>query len=689
MKWLFIILLLVVPIFFFAFPVEAQQIQGGSIGFSPNQIPWMNASYVNGVWSFGSKVNVSISFRRGGLQTAFEAFTRSAGAAKFVEVMLREKDRIHWGLNITNLPLGLANQLDEVQFKFETKEKIEFSSFLDDVSGLNISDFSIPTLNLGFRFDDLQTAGFDLNISSSLEVSVLKVKGKTSLLLDPITYSSNVITVTGYVSGTTPWAFNDLWNGDKAGLLNLTYRSTLTGTDANAVALTTNARPTDLYVLGGVANDLYVNVTSFLGLTSAIIQLNGTDSIGGVQTEDLAVVMSGVVYATKYFHTVITSQVTAFVGIGNFSYAVTQGQWGVVWKQATTQYTFDAKVVIGDNVISTFFTDTNKQIKWNNGVATGAGGYVFWVRGRATLTLGQLDDLTTKTTSRGCQITIEDTSYDGVRVINSYETNAVAYCYDCTFQHISTSLVGSVAYPTRLWNCLLVNCYAGFSISTSNFNNLIIYSTSNALTRVSARMNRITVMGCTNAVYTDSFADPSLSVSDLYVRQATRVFDIGVDVRVYNGYLINVDSNTWNCRFNAASVNIVIYRQYTFDLKVSYPNDTAYENSNVTLFNNVGAIVFTALTNSSGLIATQTVSRGFYNQTGGNTLYDYAPFTLNITSSYGNYSKVFTLTEKTDWEIALTVTAGEDTTWYLAAGFILAFALCLSLGIVLVKKRRN
>jgi hypothetical protein len=133
-------------------------------------------------------------------------------------------------------------------------------------------------------------------------------------------------------------------------------------------------------------------------------------------------------------------------------------------------------------------------------------------------------------------------------------------------------------------------------------------------------------------------------------------------------YLVNPDFDAWTFTW---SLTGNVYRQYTFDLKVSYPNDTAFENANVTLFNNVGTVVFTALTNSSGMVATQTVSRGFYNQTGGNTLYDYAPFTLNITSSYANYSKAFTLTEKTDWEIALTQSASSSASsfWKILALF--------------------
>jgi hypothetical protein len=67
-------------------------------------------------------------------------------------------------------------------------------------------------------------------------------------------------------------------------------------------------------------------------------------------------------------------------------------------------------------------------------------------------------------------------------------------------------------------------------------------------------------------------------------------------------------------------------------------------------------ITFNATTSHSenGNIATQTVSRGYYDQAHGNTLQDYGPHTLTIIKAgYQNYIKKLTLSAKTAWEVKL------------------------------------
>jgi hypothetical protein len=56
----------------------------------------------------------------------------------------------------------------------------------------------------------------------------------------------------------------------------------------------------------------------------------------------------------------------------------------------------------------------------------------------------------------------------------------------------------------------------------------------------------------------------------------------------------------------------------------------------------------------NGNIATQTVSRGYYDQPHGNTLQDYGPHTLTIIKAgYQTYIRKFTLMAGTAWEVKL------------------------------------
>lgn len=114
-------------------------------------------------------------------------------------------------------------------------------------------------------------------------------------------YSSatNTITVTGGTSGS-PITFNDLWTQDKAGTLTLESRTGVSTTDESPVALDYNLRPTDYYVEGGSANDFYITVSAWSGLTDATIMLIGTNTAGTSQNENFTVTGNGASYATKY-----------------------------------------------------------------------------------------------------------------------------------------------------------------------------------------------------------------------------------------------------------------------------------------------------------------------------------------------------------------------------------------------------
>ena len=222
-----------------------------------------------------------------------------------------------------------------------------------------------------------------------------------------VTYSpsDNKITVTGY-SETTPCNFTDIYNADKAGTLSLHARTGITGTDGSAVATDRAERPADYVVLGGASNDLYITIANW-NATTATIRITGTDRAGNAQTEDIVVNANGNFYTTKLFKTITHTQVTAFTGT-SFDYDLTQGQWGVVWKQSSVQFLLDTSIWIGDGSTDTWFHDTNKQITISEDVESGDP---FRIRTKARVWFGELVDSDLKTTKNGCQFIVLKTDW--------------------------------------------------------------------------------------------------------------------------------------------------------------------------------------------------------------------------------------------------------------------------------------
>jgi hypothetical protein len=466
-------------------------------------------------------------------------------------------------------------------------------------------------------------------------------------------YATNIITVVGGTS-VYPVCFTDIWMADKAGWVPLQTSRGVTGTDGSPVALTYNLRPTDYYVLGGpVAYNLGISVTTWTSMTSSTIRLIGTDPSGYAQTEDIAVIGTGGYYATKYFHTLTSSQVIAFSGSGGYYYSVSQGQWGVVWKTGVSEFAFDAKLYIGDGSSATYFADKDKMVVFNTGIATASYQSIFYGAAGSTITLGQLDDAAAKSTSHGCVIQMLEASY-----YNSQFWGAGTLClYSCTLMGywngaiLGQPILYGLTATSKVYNCLF-DCFTlQTALPGSEVNNLIVTGGKYAVTACRGTMNDIRCSTQDYALYvTTNYAT---SISNVVVRDAT-IASIYANAITTDKYLINVDADAWTFQW-AGTSTAKIYRQYTFDLKVTDKANNNLSGANVTLKDKNSNTVFSVLTDASGNIATQTVSRGFYNQTYLSTLQDLSPHTLTITKTgYTAFTQVFTLTGKTSWQISLS-----------------------------------
>jgi hypothetical protein len=388
-------------------------------------------------------------------------------------------------------------------------------------------------------------------------------------------------------------------------------------------------------------------------MTAATIQLTGTDSAGNAQTEDIDVSAgNGTYYATKYFKTLTKSQVTVFTksDSGSFSYVVTQGQWGVVWKQATNQFAFNCKLLIGDYSATTWLVDINKEVIFSSTSVT-SGGRLIEVAANAHFRLGVLEDAANKITSQGCTIISLESIYHKI-IMNYYATTTVELysssfydpntpsgdapfniesggglkVYHCILSHIHFAY----CYNAELYDNYVSGDYAGVEICTGTFD-------ANTL-----EANQYGIVGFSSYGFT--FSNGKIQGSTI---ADIRPYQITVDL-----YLVNVES-VWTFAWVPTST-AKVYRQYEFDLAVTDVAGAAIASATVTLKDKDGNVVFTTTTDALGVIATQTVSRGYYNQANGNTLQEYSPHTLTISKAgYVTYTEIFTLSAKTAWTISL------------------------------------
>jgi len=348
--------------------------------------------------------------------------------------------------------------------------------------------------------------------------------------------------------------------------------------------------------------------------------------------------------------TIISGSTNSFNDIYNADVA---GGWGVVTIQGTSQYYSTAKIVIGDGTTATTFLDSNKQIVFYGAGSAGGSNWID-VKAAATVTFGVLVDATSCATTSGIAFLFQFTS--NFAYLNA-DTNAVCDLYSCSFSGVGGCISRMKGNGIRrIWNFIGNTFYLGqISSATSDFYNIYFtaYTGGYGLyaSPLTATMNKITVRGAPAYI---AWLSTSTVISNLDGAGATtKTFDVG-GVSAYTHYLINPVITTWTFNWAAGS-DTKVYRQYLFDLKVTDKDGTAIDTAAVTLKDKDGNVVFNVNTAADGTIAQQTVSRGWYQKTTGDTLNEYSPHNLTIVkANYQTYDQDFTLDEVTDWEIALS-----------------------------------
>jgi len=344
------------------------------------------------------------------------------------------------------------------------------------------------------------------------------------------------------------------------------------------------------------------------------------------------------------------------------------GGWGVVWNREN-QFVFDAELYIGDGENQTWFADTNKQVFFSD-MANDA----FDVENNGHFRSGTLLDESRKITSDGCSFYIEaglciysfvgsdvkfyDTKFvDVTGGASLFEVEGNMTLYSCAISNFDTFTVYDTA-TLNVWNTLFQN-FGGYGLDLS----------------ASVTLEKVTFL----KTWVHIFFSESGTVRDLYGRNATYTSIVMANSVSDDCYLINADLDIWDVTCDPSPYRV--FRQYEFSLNVTDSSGVPIEGANVTVSHYGQGYTqdFSVLTASNGSFSTKTLTMGFYNQTGANTIYNYNPHQISIThEDYDTKTFNFTLTEKTKWIINLEQKASFSLGFML--GFIL-FMVALVLGL--------
>lgn len=357
------------------------------------------------------------------------------------------------------------------------------------------------------------------------------------------------------------------------------------------------------------------------------------------------------------------------------------GGWGQVTMLGSNQFYFDCRIMIGNAVNATYFADTKKMIQFAVGAVY--NNYVFVVQPLGEVTLGTGDNVN-KIGKDGCSFVHLATS--GTYRFGSIappEDSSHVYLYGCTFWTLG---VGLELRADKIYNCELHNAvyipniyHSGeiyYTTSTTNYLGFQFY--------VNATVSNIYSFGNTNGIYFYAQSGSSFSIKNAKLINNAKAVYFDQITAVKSFYMINADVDVWSLTFNN-SPNATLYRQNEFDLYVLNGALTDFvEDANVTLTHD-GVVFGSWLTNSTGQIDTQTLTYGFYNQTGGDTMYGGTAWTLTVTHpDWETYTSTFYPYSEIDWSISMQDTTTSNNNMLLSG--LMVGVLCFAGFIVYIKR---
>jgi hypothetical protein len=254
------------------------------------------------------------------------------------------------------------------------------------------------------------------------------------------------------------------------------------------------------------------------------------------------------------------------------------------------------------------------------------------------------------------------------------DENGVVNIYDTAFKQILTYDNGN--WNVQSYNGVMYHCsFNGGIVIDGNFTGYDLTSV-DAWNMYGAVGNCTKVYGINpqNGIIAKGQTIRDIIIEDTYNRDIIRRGDS--DTYLINP-IFNWDDLTIHWHFGTGEV----YRQYSFSLEVK--NSTGYplENATCVLKKADLTTIFSVNTSSNGILTEQIVTRGHYNETNGNTLYDYGPFHLTVTHPTYGTADLYNITLDTpvDWEITIPESEEPGETEYL---IIPSLTLALTLGLL-------
>lgn len=333
--------------------------------------------------------------------------------------------------------------------------------------------------------------------------------------------------------------------------------------------------------------------------------------------------------------------------------------WNVFLNHNNTnvQFELSCKIVFGNGTVAGTIWFADREVQWvcNDGVMT--AHYQKWMELKrySHVRFGVLEDLTNKVTSRGCSFISLENSYV-TYLVYEYSYDTTAYFYSSSFDAKKNCVFAG--NNLRIWNSIATNKMSVSDTTTSNVFDSIFteaVKADNCIYYPRGTWEKISITNYLNALYL-RYAG---TIVNLYVRNCTRLWYGSAFTGDVN--LVNCDSDIWTGAFGGADT-AELYRQYTYDLTVQYPNGTTVNGTETAArveilhYGQSYTVDYNATLGGDGTIPQQTLSKGFYNQTGGDTIYIYEPYNLQISNvtGYNDYSGNFTLSAATDWTITLS-----------------------------------
>ena len=326
---------------------------------------------------------------------------------------------------------------------------------------------------------------------------------------------------------------------------------------------------------------------------------------------------------------------------------VAQG-WGVVHKQGANQFLLDCNLRI-----ETWLTDTKKCITFDAGSNT-----CISVAGSGVFKLGLLS--------------AEGVGYDGcaLKVLNATAASGspCALSGNGRYLFYDTKISGdagagrldirSSSAENDLIDCIVGDYYLLAWKGSGKLKRVTVHDSSlygAFIIGTLGDLSNLTIQKCSEGIR----FNPNVGNST-FVNPVTREITNN-NIGVYSNanasilYLINPELEAWNISWGVLATNAIIYRQYTFNLKVLDKDGNNINGATVNIWDKDDNLLVDTTT-TAGVIAEQTLSYGYYDRAHGSVLQSYSPHKIQIRkagTNYLTYEKKFILNEKINWRIAM------------------------------------